>query len=284
MRFAITGIDRSLSVLDAFLKAGWDPVKLFTVPVDNYHDYHANIVNQANQLKIPVQMSRIVDADLKQLGEIGCDILVVASYNWRVGDWSRYIPYAVNFHPSLLPQARGPYPMIQAILQDEPHWGVTCHKLSPQFDEGDVLAQMAFPLTAEETHESINLKIEMTNSRLAGHVAKNFQALWDDAWPQEGGSYWPMPGEAERTIDFRESVASILRQVRAYGLFECKTQVNGTTVYVRRAVGWVESHAYQPGALVYTQQRMMVIAASDGLIGLIEWSAIKPGEQRHVGR
>jgi len=62
MRFAITGIDRSLGVLDTLLEAGWEPVKLFTVPVDDYHEHNTNIVNKASELKIPVQLSRLEEA------------------------------------------------------------------------------------------------------------------------------------------------------------------------------------------------------------------------------
>jgi len=284
MRFAITGIDRSLGVLDTLLEAGWEPVKLFTVPVDDYHEHNTNIVNKASELKIPVQLSRLEEPDLRQLEMLGCDVLVIVSYNWKIGEWSRYLPYAVNFHPSLLPEGRGPYPMIQAILRDEPNWGVTCHKVSPQFDSGDILAQQAFPLSHDESHESINLKIQMASQRLAARVAGNFKALWSGAQAQPDGSYWKMPSDVERTIDFGASVETILRQVRAFGLFECKAHVNGTAIFVRRAVGWTEVHHYSAGTVVYVQQRSMVIAVRDGFISLIEWSSIQPGGQRHVGR
>jgi len=284
MRFAITGIDRSISVFDALIEAGWEPVKLFTMPVDDCNDHHVNIVNRANQLKVPVQLSRLQDEDLRQLGALRCDVLVVASYNWKIGDWSPYLPHAINFHPSLLPEARGPYPMIQAILRDEKNWGVTCHKLSPQFDQGDILAQQAFPLSADESHESINLKLQMASRRLATRVAGNFTELWNAALAQGPGSYWKMPGEVERTLDFTESVETILRQVRACGLFECKATVNGTAIFVRRTVGWTEVHHHTPGTVVHVQHRSMVVAVRDGYVGLIEWSSVAPGGQRNVGR
>ncbi len=284
MRFAITGIDRSLALFDTLLEAGWEPVKLFTVPVDNHNDHHAEFVARANALKLPVQLSRMRDDDLRQLGEAGCEVLVVASYNWRIGDWSRYLPYAINFHPSLLPEARGPYPMMRAILRAEPHWGVTCHKVSPEFDEGDILAQSAFPMHEEETLDSLNLKVEMASCRLARRVAKDFKALWDGARPQEGGSYWKRLGEEERTIDFTRPVADILRLVRAYGLIECKARLDQHTIYVRRAVGWAEAHAHAPGTVVYRQHRKRVVAVADGYLALLEWSLLQPGGERHIGR
>jgi methionyl-tRNA formyltransferase len=284
MRFAITCVDRSLNVFETFLQAGWEPVKLFTVPVDGVHNQNISVIAKAVQLNIPVQLSRMREEDLRQLAELGCDVLVVAGYDWKIGDWKPYLRYAVNFHPSLLPEGRGPYPAIRAILNEEKIWAVTCHKVSPIFDEGDILSQDIFPLCADESHESINIKIEMASQRLAAHVARNFVDLWNGARPQSGGSYWAQLTDEERTIDFSRSVAEILRLVRAYGLYECKAKINGTTIFVRRAVGWTEAHAYQPGTRVYVQQRTMVVAVRDGFIGLVEWSSIEPGAQRHIGR
>lgn len=284
MRFAITGIDRSLALFDTLLEVGWEPVKLFTVPVDGHNDHHGEIVARANALKLPIQLSRMRDDDLRQLGEAGCEVLVVASYNWRIGDWSRYLPYAVNFHPSLLPEARGPYPTVQAILRGEPHWGVTCHKVSPEFDTGDILAQSAFPMGDDETLDSLNLKVDMAFARLARRVAQDFKTLWARAVPQEGGSYWNRLSEDERTIDFTRPVAEILRLVRAYGLLECKAQLDQRTVFVRHAVGWTEAHTHAPGTVVYRQHRKRVVAAADGYIALLEWSLLHPGGERHIGR
>jgi methionyl-tRNA formyltransferase len=284
MRFAITGVDRSIPVLEALIAAGWEPVKLFTMPVDGYFEQNDQIVARAAALGIPVQLSRMSDDDLRELGARGCDVLVVATYNWRIGDWTPYLRYAINFHPSLLPEARGPYPMIQAILGRESHWGVTCHRLSPAFDEGEILAQSAFALQPDETLDSLNLKIEMTIARLASRVARDLPALWVRARPQQGGSYWPRITDAQRTIDFGAGVEAILRLVRACGMFECKARIDGRTVYVRRAAGWTESHAHAPGTVVHVQARKMVVAVADGYVALLEWSVLEPGGERRVGR
>jgi len=124
----------------------------------------------------------------------------------------------------------------------------------------------------------------MASQRLATHVAAHFVNLWNGARPQLGGSYWPRLTEEQRTIDFARPVAAILRLVRAYGLHECRATINGTSIFVRRAVGWTEMHAYAPGTLVHVQNRRLVIAVPDGFIGLVEWSSIEATALRHVGR
>ncbi len=284
MRFAIATADRYLGVFDALLRAGWEPVKLFSTALDNRTDFNQAVIARAAQLKIEVQLSPIRDRDLADLAERGCDALVVASYNWRIGNWRPHLAHAVNFHASPLPDGRGPYPAVRAILEDRRQWGVSCHRLEHDFDAGAVLAQELFPMSADESHESLDLKTQMAAIRLAQRVAGNFTELWAGARDQGRGSYWVRWTEAERTIDFSRPVADILRHARAFGLLESLASVNGITIHVRRIVGWCEAHSHSPGTLVHNNNRSLVIAAADGYVGVIEWSLIAAHEAASIGR
>jgi methionyl-tRNA formyltransferase len=284
VRFAFTGVDRNLSVLEGLVGAGWRLAKLFTTPARGPLNMHAAIVDRAIALGAPVQLSKLQDDDLGDLGAGGCEVLVCGSYNWRIGDWRPHLPYAVNFHGSPLPEARGPYPAFQAILEGRSTWGVACHKLEPAFDSGDILAAEPFPLAPTECHESLDLKTQMAFTRLSGRVAKDFVALWAQATPQQGGSYWKLTTDADRALDFTTSVDNLMRRVRAFGLTETIAHVNGRTVYVRRAVGWSEAHAHAPGTVVHADGRRTVVAVLDGYIGLLEWSPIPLVAVDAVGR
>jgi methionyl-tRNA formyltransferase len=224
------------------------------------------------------------EADLRDLRDRGCEVLICASYDWKIGDWRPYMPYAVNFHPSLLPEARGPYPAFQAILEKRRTWGVTCHKLEPRFDVGDILDAEAFELSETECHESLSLKTEMALGRLTRRVARDLPGSWERATPQGRGSYWKRLTDDDRKLDFGQPVETILRKVRAFGLTESIAQANDKTFYVRRAIGWTEAHSHPPGAIVHSSGRRIVIAALDGYIGLIEWSQIPIAATEIVGR
>lgn len=54
---------------------------------------------------------------------------------------SRFHGRAVNFHPALLPQYRGPSPRVGMILDDKAslYGGMTLHCLSPKIDKGDII-------------------------------------------------------------------------------------------------------------------------------------------------
>jgi len=275
MQFAITVTDRYLDIFQALVSRGWKPLKVFTCKVDNRINKNGAVIDFARQLNVEVQISRLSDNNLRELSDAGCEALVLASYEWRIGDWQRYLPYAVNFHPAPLPRGRGAYPLPAAILEKAPTWGVTCHKVAPEFDSGDVLKSREFQLSAQDDHDSLDLRIQLAGKALAGDVAEHFVAYWDAATPQSGPvSYYAKWTDVDRRLDFTQTVEQILRRVRAFGPLECVAQMNNSTLFVQRAVGWAESHALAPGTVVHVNSLSIVIAVADGYVGLTQWSLI----------
>ena len=275
MRFAITATDRYLGVFKALVERGWKPVKVFTTPVDGRLHRNTEVVDFANQLKIEVQLSRLTEDNLRELAAQHCEVLVLASYKWRIGDWRPYLKYAVNFHPAPLPYGRGPYPTPVPVLQQATTWGVSCHKVEHEFDTGDVLKTVEFPVSHDDDHDSVDLKIQFASKRLSEDVAGRFLEYWEAATPQTGGSYFPLWTEADLKLDFTQTVEEVLRRVRAFGPIECIAQINAVTMFVRRAVGWTESHVIPAGTVVYVNGLSIVVAVSDGYVGLTEWSLVK---------
>lgn len=277
MRFAITLSDRFKGVLDACLQAGWTPVKMFCTQVDSRMHHNKASLALAEKHKIPVQMSRMSECDLRDLADQQCEALLVASYNWRIPDWTPYLQSAVNFHPSPLPDGKGAYPQVRAILDGYEQWACSCHKLTPELDSGDILSQEFFPLMPDETHQTLDIKLQLAVYRLANRVIPNYRQLWEQAQPQAGeGSYWRLWSDEDRMLDFAKPVAALQRQLRAFGDFECWTKVNGVLLFVHRAQGWQETHNFAPGTLVYTSAQSLLVAAADGMLLISEWSLYGP--------
>lgn len=272
MKFAITGLDWTIGVFRVLLNAGWEPVKFFTFPVKDPLYSNEQSIELALSLGIPVQISKMTDSDLYDLGKQNCDILVSAAYPWLIGDWQKHITYGINFHPSPLPLGRGPRPQIRAILDDYKSWGVSAHKLSPRFDDGDLLGKETFALSQEETHESLNLKCLFAFDKLAGNIADNFTLYWENASPQGEAEYWKRWTKEEQTIDLNQPTESILRHFRAFGLNGSFVEAEGKTFKATRAAGWKEEHEHKPGTVIKTDGNTRVIASSDGYIALIEWT------------
>ena len=57
----------------------------------------------------------------------------------------------INVHAALLPLHRGPVPTLHALLDKEPVFGVTVHRLTPRIDAGAVLAQATAELPPHTT-------------------------------------------------------------------------------------------------------------------------------------
>lgn len=48
---------------------------------------------------------------------------------------------ALNLHPSLLPEYRGPNPLEEQLAAGDSRFGVTLHRLDQRFDHGDIIGQ-----------------------------------------------------------------------------------------------------------------------------------------------
>lgn len=277
MRFAITVTDRYLDVFQALVARAWKPLKVFICKVDNHLNHNSAVIDFARRLAVDVQISRLTDVNLRELGDMGCEALVVASYDWRIGNWRPHLKYAVNFHPAPLPRGRGAYPLPAAILEQATSWGVTCHKVEREFDSGDILKASEFPLSPHEDHDSLDLRIQLATRVLAADVADHFIEYWNAAVPQLGrGHYYPKWTQADRRLDFTRRVDEILRQVRAFGSLECLAYINNTLLFVQRAVGWTESHQMSPGTVVHVNSLSIVVAVADGYVGLTQWTLLNP--------
>ncbi len=284
MKFAITATDRFLGVFETFVLAGWKPLKLFTVPLVHPLSNQQAVIGFAQKQDAAIQLSRMTERDLAELNDMGCEALIVASYDWKILEWQKYLKYAVNFHSSPLPEGRGPYPVSRAIAENWPFWGVTCHKVTNDIDQGDILATDRFPLQNDECHESLDLKIQMSAKRLANRLAHNLPELWNQATPQQAGSYWPKTTIKERVIDFNQPIEKIMRHIRAFGSTESVAFLNNNWFIVKRAIGWTEQHTVQPGLIVHVFNRHIVVAAIDGYIGLLENDLVPPNVAQELQR
>lgn len=288
MKFAFAGIDFLGDAFSGLVEAGWRPVKLFTRPCDGLYDFNETVVAQARRHRIPIQLSRLLPADVDDLARRhGPDtVLVVAGYPWLVRGWRGRLRRAVNVHPSPLPVGRGPYPLFRAILDGHRDWGVSVHVLAEEgFDTGDILARRLFPLAAEETHETLLARCQMAAGQLARDVvAPALPDLWRGAEPQGEGSYWGRTTDRDRTLDFSEGVEAVTRRVRAFGTIETIAHLDDARIYAAAATGWREGHGHRPGALVHRHRRHLVLAASDGFVQITRWSPVPLSEAGGLGR
>ena len=146
-------------------------------------------------------------------------------------------------------------------------WG-TFMKSRRRDGAGDILAQAKFALTDRETLEMLSVRAQMCAKALVIETIASLPEKWAAKQPQGPGSYWPMPGKADRTIRWDMTVSEIDRLIRAFSKFEPFLYIEGVRHFVRKADTWVTDHDFQPGELVHETNREKVFAALDGLVCL----------------
>ncbi|MBZ9768639.1 hypothetical protein LB526_17930 [Mesorhizobium sp. CA6] len=133
------------------------------------------------------------DALGPRLSAARADLLICFGY-------SKLIPQTVlelfpkgglNLHPALLPHYRGPHPMHRLIIDQmhEAHGGVTLHKMTSDFDAGDILAQVSFAAEDWRSAATVNQALANAMAVLATDVAPEFCRGRLAGMPQPDGAY-----------------------------------------------------------------------------------------------
>ena len=115
------------------------------------------------------------------------DLMFSCFYNKRIdrGTIARQ-GMVLNLHNSLLPRHRGMNPINWALRNGERKHGVTIHKVTAEFDEGDILAQREFPISPEFDEVSDVYEICLAHGyHQFCDTMHNLEQRWDNARRQD---------------------------------------------------------------------------------------------------
>ena len=270
MKIAYCGYDFFSACLSELLAADFEVFRVFTFPCDNRNEYNQYLYDICASNKIEISTQRIDDQTILQLESEGCELLITAGYRYKIPDLSKSSIKGINIHPTLLPIGRGSWPLPWIILTKQKNSGVSIHKLSQEFDAGDLLIQKQFTLTANENLETLSAKSQLLAKSLLMTVMQDFASYWDKAQAQSNEfSYWEIPSKEQRTIDWNTSIVEIDRISRAFGKMGCFATFDKQPWLIYQLCAWLEDHDYTPGELVHKTNTEMVIAAADGLVSLL---------------
>lgn len=208
---------------DCFKRVVEDPnvevMALYTFPTDDKFEFNREVTALAKSHGIPVHLEKITPEALEDYFNHGCEFTLSAGYIHKIPVLKRADFKGVNIHPALLPVGRGAWPFPCTILRRLEESGVTIHKITDRFDEGDILLQRACEVAADETLDTLTLKCQTLAAEMMDDLVANFDALWNDATPQGEGEYWAEPTDADRTITPDMSDEEKDRILRAFGSF-----------------------------------------------------------------
>ena len=131
------------------------------------------------------------------------DLIITACFDQLVGKAVLEIPRAaaINIHPGLLPDYRGPAPNFWALLHGEKQVGVTVHLIDETFDTGAILKQRAIETPKSKSIFAVNYQLMKIGAELAIEAITEIEAGTFKTIKQQGGRYFSYPG----LDDIRES-------------------------------------------------------------------------------
>lgn len=223
-------------------------------------------------------LGRRLDAQVDAaLAELSPDLVV----SWF---WSRKLPPrwltrgrlgAIGVHPSLLPRHRGPNPFFWVIDQGEPETGVSVHRLTERYDEGDVLETRTLAIGDRDAWQLARALDRPSLAALRSVVGQIARSELPKGTPQdEARATWaPEPAGDELRVDFTWPTTRVLRRIRALSPIPgVALELCGQELFLIRA----EATSTYPGALepgeaaaVGTPPTGVVIRTGDGAIRVL---------------
>jgi methionyl-tRNA formyltransferase len=155
-----------------------------------------NIMTLAAEAKIPVwEVGDLQASETREtLAEYAPDALCVACFSRKLPASLLNIPRlgALNVHPSLLPDNRGPDPLFWTFWRGDEATGVTIHLMNERFDAAPILAQQGEPIPDGMTEAALEARLAALGGAL---LTQALGALAD-------GSARPQPQDESQATSF----------------------------------------------------------------------------------
>jgi methionyl-tRNA formyltransferase len=123
----------------------------------------------------------------------------------------------IGAHPSLLPRHRGPNPFFAAIDQGDPETGVTVHRLTPEYDEGNLLDHEAIEVGTSDAWQ-LARRLDRPSLRLLRRTVTRIatgEELTETPQDPQLVNWAPEPTGELLRADWRWPSERIARRVRA---------------------------------------------------------------------
>ena len=161
--------------------------------------------------------------------------------------WTRRLPQrwlalsklgGIGAHPSLLPKYRGPDPYYAAIDAGESESGVTIHRLTPRYDDGEMLLTRPLPIAGRDSWQLARALDRPSLALLREAVRRLSRGEHlPGATQNESEATWAPPPEGDGLhVDWSWPTERVLRRIRALAPVPGLTlDVEGLEVVVTRA-------------------------------------------------
>lgn len=194
------------------------------------------------------------------------DMLFVACFPVRLPDNILHWPkrYALNLHPSLLPDYRGPDPLFWQLRHAETHTGISLHQLTAELDAGPIVQQQNLSFPTGATRHELDRLVASQGSEMFARLVDT-TTINATQQPQRG-RYFPAPTADDYSLNPAWSALQAFNFMRGT---HSPTQgyplsVDGTTLHLTEAISF-DPDAVLPTAYV-TNGETIHISFSPGVL------------------
>jgi methionyl-tRNA formyltransferase len=176
----------------------------------------------------------------------------------------------INFHYGLLPQCRGPQPILRHLLNYDKEAGITIHKVDEGIDTGPVIMQEKIPIEDNDTYGTLQSKLAFLAAKQAANLLKilSYGTIIPAVTQDESkAAYYEMPTAEELTINWKEMDAEkIVRLVNACNPWNkgAGTMINNWGIGITEAeiIGECETGISSPGNILACNKEAGLIVST----------------------
>jgi methionyl-tRNA formyltransferase len=144
------------------------------------------------------------------------DILISVNYKFIFSkEFLNLFSHAINVHGSLLPKYRGRSPHIWAIINGEKETGVTCHRMKPEVDQGEILEQIKIAIDSDDSGADLIDKFCLCYPRVVMNALDKIDSYSGIVQNEDEASYYGIRTEIMSFLDLNKPVEEVINFIRA---------------------------------------------------------------------
>ncbi|BCB73666.1 hypothetical protein GCM10022251_77420 [Phytohabitans flavus] len=227
-----------------------------------------NVLRLASAANARVFTGRPTVDVVREVNAANVDLFVCAAYMYRVPTQYLDVPYAVNVHPALLPDGRGPNPLPYLATAFTQFSGVTIHEMTAELDKGPILVQSPVDQSPEDGLDELYLKLFALAPRLLSRLMDDLEGYFAAKRHVQGGSYWPHK-DGDVLIASQHTTEHALRLHSSFGMYGFSVKLEGRTEFRASLLSATRcDHDFVVGSVVAELQVGTIVALPDGLVRL----------------
>jgi len=219
----IGSVEIGFTVLKSVYNANFSVNTIFTLPFEMKEKTSGFVDFEPLAKKHKSTLYRIKDINSEEhiacIKNINPDLIIVCGWQRLICEDILNIPKlgTIGFHSSLLPKYRGRAPVNWAIILGEKETGITMFYLTPEADDGDIIAQKAFPILLNDDCNTVYIKAANAGAALISEYLPKIQIGEAPRVHNISGSYpaYPKRTPKDGLIDFNRSALDVYNFVRA---------------------------------------------------------------------